>query len=155
KAKQGKQESPLIFHTRLTELYRYTQARIPDVAAIRDSPEYKQQYLQKLLPHIRTALGVAVSHRSEWDLIIRKAEQATCKVTVTEVKPQIKVESYCSWKNNFSNTGNFGFGIQEHNDLGIKYDPAIGIYGLDFYVTCFAEIELILWTLKDNGTIST
>lgn len=37
-------------------------------------------------------------------------------------------------KNNFSDSGNFGFGIQEHIDLGIKYDPSIGIYGLDFYV---------------------
>ena len=31
-------------------------------------------------------------------------------------------------------SGNFGFGIQEHIDLGIKYDPTIGIYGMDFYV---------------------
>jgi large subunit ribosomal protein L11e len=30
--------------------------------------------------------------------------------------------------------GNFGFGIDEHIDLGIKYDPSIGIYGMDFYV---------------------
>ena len=37
-------------------------------------------------------------------------------------------------KGNFSDTGNFGFGIKEHIDLGIKYDPSIGIYGLDFYV---------------------
>lgn len=37
-------------------------------------------------------------------------------------------------RDNFSQTGNFGFGIQEHIDLGIKYDPSIGIYGLDFYV---------------------
>ena len=37
-------------------------------------------------------------------------------------------------KENFSDTGNFGFGIQEHIDLGIKYDPSIGIYGMDFYV---------------------
>ncbi|MRA94151.1 50S ribosomal protein L5, partial [Bacillus thuringiensis] len=29
---------------------------------------------------------------------------------------------------------NFGFGIQEHIDLGIKYDPNIGIYGMDFFV---------------------
>lgn len=36
-------------------------------------------------------------------------------------------------KRNFSETGNFGFGISEHIDLGIKYDPAIGIYGMDFY----------------------
>jgi large subunit ribosomal protein L11e len=53
------------------------------------------------------------------------------------------------YKENFSDTGNFGFGIQEHIDLGIKYDPSIGmncnssqfkiyivsgIYGMDFYV---------------------
>uniref|UniRef100_A0A8C0YYD9 Ribosomal protein L11 n=1 Tax=Canis lupus familiaris TaxID=9615 RepID=A0A8C0YYD9_CANLF len=25
-------------------------------------------------------------------------------------------------------------GLKEHIDLGIKYDPSIGIYGLDFYV---------------------
>ena len=37
-------------------------------------------------------------------------------------------------KKNFSATGNFGFGIDEHIDLGIKYDPGIGIYGMDFYV---------------------
>merc|ERR1712146_860737 len=30
--------------------------------------------------------------------------------------------------------GNFGFGIQEHIDLGLKYDPSTGIYGMDFYV---------------------
>lgn len=38
----------------------------------------------------------------------------------------------CAWLIVVS--GNFGFGIQEHIDLGIKYDPSIGIYGLDFYV---------------------
>jgi large subunit ribosomal protein L11e len=30
--------------------------------------------------------------------------------------------------------GNWGFGISEHIDLGIKYDPNAGIYGMDFYV---------------------
>ena len=37
-------------------------------------------------------------------------------------------------ENNFSDTGNFGFGIDEHIDLGIKYDPSIGIYGMDLYI---------------------
>ena len=37
-------------------------------------------------------------------------------------------------KSNFSATGNFGFGISEHIDLGVKYDPATGIFGMDFYV---------------------
>jgi len=44
------------------------------------------------------------------------------------------VREYELRKGNFSATGNFGFGIQEHIDLGIKYDPNIGIYGMDFYV---------------------
>lgn len=30
--------------------------------------------------------------------------------------------------------GNFGFGISEHIDLGIKYDPSTGIFGMDFYI---------------------
>jgi ribosomal protein L5 len=34
-------------------------------------------------------------------------------------------------RSNFSETGNFGFGIEEHIDLGIKYDPGIGIFGMD------------------------
>jgi hypothetical protein len=34
---------------------------------------------------------------------------------------------------NFSTSGNFGFGIDEHIDLGLKYDPQVGIYGMDFY----------------------
>jgi len=46
----------------------------------------------------------------------------------------LKVKEYELHKGNFSEMGNFGFGIQEHIDLGIKYDPSIGIYGMDFYV---------------------
>ena len=46
----------------------------------------------------------------------------------------LKVKEYELEKANFSETGNFGFGIQEHIDLGLKYDPNTGIYGMDFYV---------------------
>merc|ERR1712000_664005 len=46
----------------------------------------------------------------------------------------LKVKEYELYKENFSDTGNFGFGIDEHIDLGIKYDPGIGIFGMDFYV---------------------
>ena len=45
-----------------------------------------------------------------------------------------QVKEYELRRDNFSLNGNFGFGIQEHIDLGIKYDPSIGIYGMDFYV---------------------
>jgi large subunit ribosomal protein L11e len=44
----------------------------------------------------------------------------------------LKVKEYELTKSNFSDTGNFGFGIQEHIDLNIKYDPSIGIYGSTF-----------------------
>ena len=33
----------------------------------------------------------------------------------------------------FSSTGNFGFGINEHINLGLIYDPNTGIYGMDFF----------------------
>jgi large subunit ribosomal protein L11e len=46
----------------------------------------------------------------------------------------LKVKEYELPRGCFSTTGNFGFGIQEHIDLGIKYDPSIGIYGMDFYI---------------------
>lgn len=45
----------------------------------------------------------------------------------------LKVREYELKKNNFSDSRNFWFGIQEYIDLGIKYDPTIGICGLDFY----------------------
>jgi large subunit ribosomal protein L11e len=46
----------------------------------------------------------------------------------------LKVKEYELKKKNFSATGNFGFGISEHIDLGVKYDPSTGIFGMDFYV---------------------
>jgi len=51
-------------------------------------------------------------------------------------------------RENFSDTGNFGFGIQEHIDLGIKYDPSIGIYGLDFFVVLGRQGKLYYFDLN-------
>jgi len=39
----------------------------------------------------------------------------------------LKVKEYELKKKNFSATGCFGFGITEHIDLGLKYDPGTGI----------------------------
>ena len=33
----------------------------------------------------------------------------------------------------FSSTGNFGFGLNERIDLGLKYEPNTAIYGMDFF----------------------
>uniref|UniRef100_A0A2K5N264 Large ribosomal subunit protein uL5 n=1 Tax=Cercocebus atys TaxID=9531 RepID=A0A2K5N264_CERAT len=66
---------------------------------------------------------------------IRRNEKIAIHCTVRGAKAEeilekgLKVREYELRKNNFSDTGNFGFGIQEHIDLGIKYDPSIGIYG--------------------------
>jgi len=71
---------------------------------------------------------------------IRRNEKIAVHCTVRGAKAEeilekgLKVKEYELKKENFSATGNFGFGVQEHIDLGIKYDPSIGIYGLDFYV---------------------
>ena len=71
---------------------------------------------------------------------IRRNEKIACHVTVRGPKAEeilergLKVKEYELRRRNFSETGNFGFGITEHIDLGIKYDPNIGIFGADFYV---------------------
>ncbi|GAB6031234.1 60S ribosomal protein L11 [Chamberlinius hualienensis] len=71
---------------------------------------------------------------------IRRNEKIAVHCTVRGPKAEeilekgLKVKEYELRKENFSDTGNFGFGIQEHIDLGIKYDPSIGIYGLDFFI---------------------
>ncbi|KAF4663722.1 60S ribosomal protein L11 [Perkinsus olseni] len=71
---------------------------------------------------------------------IRRNEKISCHVTVRGEKAAeilergLKVKEYELRDQNFSETGNFGFGISEHIDLGMKYDPSTGIYGMDFYV---------------------
>ena len=66
---------------------------------------------------------------------IRRNEKISVHCTVRGPKAEeilergLKVKEYELKKSNFSETGNFGFGITEHIDLGIKYDPSIGIYG--------------------------
>ncbi|PIO68496.1 ribosomal protein L5 [Teladorsagia circumcincta] len=89
---------------------------------------------------------------------IRRNEKIAVHCTVRGPKAEeilekgLKVKEFELYKENFSDSGNFGFGIQgscaypsflrlnvdpdseEHIDLGIKYDPGIGIYGMDFYV---------------------
>jgi large subunit ribosomal protein L11e len=71
---------------------------------------------------------------------IRRNEKIAVHVTIRGPKAEeilergLKVKEYELRRKNFSETGNFGFGIQEHIDLGARYDPTIGIFGMDFYV---------------------
>merc|ERR1712151_204617 len=71
---------------------------------------------------------------------IKRNEKIAVHVTVRGEKAEelikrgLKVKEYELRKGNFSDSGNFGFGIDEHIDLGIKYDTNTGIFGMDFYV---------------------
>ena len=46
-------------------------------------------------------------------------------------------------KRNFSASGNFGFGVQEHIDLGIKYDPYTGLFIFIFYIFFLFNFKLL------------
>ena len=71
---------------------------------------------------------------------VRRNEKIACHVTIRGDKAEeiiekgLKVKEYELRKVNFAKNGSFGFGITEHIDLGIKYDPGTGIYGMDFYI---------------------
>jgi len=71
---------------------------------------------------------------------IRRNEAIAATVTVRGEKALdllergLRVKELELHYENFSDSGNFGFGIKEHIDLGVKYDPTTGIFGMDFYV---------------------
>ncbi|KAJ3428889.1 60S ribosomal protein L11 [Anaeramoeba flamelloides] len=71
---------------------------------------------------------------------IRRNEKIATHVTVRGKKAEeilergLRVKEFELRKGCFTKTGTFGFGIEEHIDLGMRYDPNVGIYGMDFYV---------------------
>lgn len=91
----------------------------------------------------------------------------------------MKVKEYELLRGNFSNTGCFGisvlfykplkcgigFGITEHIDLGIKYDPSTGIFGKVFdrhdrLIGCQVWISIAFWSdlaieLREEGVAKT
>mmetsp|Transcript_36202 Transcript_36202/g.41753 ORF Transcript_36202/g.41753 Transcript_36202/m.41753 type:complete len:177 (-) Transcript_36202:52-582(-) len=71
---------------------------------------------------------------------IKRNEKIAAIVTIRGEKARellergLRVKENELRRKNFSDSGNFGFGIEEHIDLGLKYDPSTGIFGMDFYV---------------------
>lgn len=71
---------------------------------------------------------------------IRRNEKIAVHVNMSGKKAHellntaLRVKEYELKASCFSNNGCFGFGVEEHIDLGLKYDPAIGIFGMDFFV---------------------
>ena len=83
---------------------------------------------------------LARSHRTIPKFGIRRNDKISAYVTVRGPKAleildkALQVHDYEINSRCFSATGNFGFGIKEHIDLGLKYDRDIGIHGMDIYV---------------------
>ena len=113
-------------------------------------------YTQRRLPPIHTPTVARFTVRS---FGIRRNEKIAVHCTVRGDKAEeilekgLKVKEYELNKENFSVTGNFGFGIQEHIDLGIKYDPSIGIYGMDFYVVLGRAGYRVAYRKRKKGRI--
>jgi large subunit ribosomal protein L5 len=75
------------------------------------------------------------------DFGVRKGEPVGCKITLRgEASEEMlrrllgAVEKRLN-QTSFDGQGNFSFGIKEHIDIpGIKYDPDVGIFGMDVCV---------------------
>jgi large subunit ribosomal protein L5 len=72
---------------------------------------------------------------------IKKKEPIGCKVTLRGQKAQEFLETSLGIidktlsRSQFDSLGNVSFGIEEHTDFpGMKYDPNIGVFGMDVTV---------------------
>ena len=76
------------------------------------------------------------------DFGIRKGESIACIVTLREegalefLKKALTVVDQKLSSRSFDGQGNFSFGLKEHIELpGVRYDPDIGIFGMDVCVS--------------------
>jgi len=72
---------------------------------------------------------------------IKKSEPIGCKVTLRGQKAQQFLETALNIvdktlvRSQFDSLGNVSFGIEEHTDFpGMRYDPNIGVFGMDITV---------------------
>jgi large subunit ribosomal protein L5 len=73
---------------------------------------------------------------------IRKGEPIACVVTLRRqkainfLKKVLPVIDNKISRSSFDRQGNFAFGLKEHIEIaGVKYDPDVGIFGMDVCVT--------------------
>ncbi len=83
----------------------------------------------------------AIAKKTLPSFSIKKREPIGCKVTLRGnkagefLKTTLKIIDNKLSAAQFDENGNFSFGIEEHTDFpGMKYDPSIGIYGMDINV---------------------
>lgn len=83
-----------------------------------------------------------ISRSTNKDLGIRQGMPLGCKVTlrgddaISFIKDAFWVKNNKIAGYSFDSEGNFSFGISDYTDFkGMKYDPDIGIFGMDICVT--------------------
>jgi large subunit ribosomal protein L5 len=76
------------------------------------------------------------------DFAIRRGEPIACAVTLRKqratefLKKVLPVIDNKISREHFDRLGNFSFGIKEHIEIpGVKYDPEVGIFGMDVCVS--------------------
>ncbi|MCY3975655.1 MAG: 50S ribosomal protein L5 [Thaumarchaeota archaeon] len=86
--------------------------------------------------------SVRNAKKAQRDWGVRKGEPIAAAVTIRKRDSVLLLKRLLLAKKNkipqrsFDNFGNFSFGIKEHIDIpGIKYDPQIGIFGLNVSVS--------------------
>ncbi len=98
---------------------------------------------EKLLEELTGQKPVrTISKMTNRDFGIRKGMPIGCKVTLRKDKA-IKFLKEALWVRNyklpawsFDEEGNFAFGIADHTEFkDMKYDPEVGIFGMDICVT--------------------
>jgi large subunit ribosomal protein L5 len=98
---------------------------------------------EKLLHELATQTPVKTrAKKTNRDFGIRKGEPIGVKVTLRKEKAHTFLERALDavektlQEKSFDDKGNFAFGIREHIDVpGVKYDPKVGIFGMDVAVT--------------------
>lgn len=94
------------------------------------------------------------------DFGIREGESIAVVVTLRKqkaidfLKKVLPVVDNKVAKKSFDIHGNFAFGLKEHIEIpGVKYDPEIGIFGMDICVTVNRPGQRIKIRRKENKTI--
>lgn len=94
------------------------------------------------------------------DFGIREGESIAVVVTLRKqkavdfLKKVLSVVDNKVSKRSFDERGNFAFGLKEHIEIpGVKYDPEIGIFGMDVCVAVNRPGQRIKIRRKQNKTI--
>jgi len=105
-----------------------------------DPLEKAQKLLQKMFPEKKLVVTRAKKRVPSWS--IRPGLPIGVKLTLRKKEAEEALKWLLQAVNNtlkedqFDEFGNFGFGIREYVWIpGMKYDPEIGMYGMDVIVT--------------------